>query len=455
MIAPLSMILGITALFIVSTFIATSVYHHNQVKKYLLKEIPLSKQIVNDAKYFFGLETIPVAGIALFDVIYNTSRLDPNVLKGIVHLHNKREFSNLGELMDYINSINAQVHTYKGHAGEQVAFENLKKSGADVTMPISGTNKGFDLIADGTKLDVKTTADESYINQELARDPEKIIYTNNEMAPYFENNDRVIIDQNLSETDMFNLTNLTLDGINDMGNCIDSIPVITLVISLGKNSWKVVKKEKDVLTAGEHTLLDGLGVGVGGMGGAKLGLLLGFAFAPVTGGTTAILIPAATTTLGTILGVITGKGITNYIKERHLRRALKELVDLALEYKDLYLTKFDTIISDITDYYNTTIKENIAMKNKLQNWFMRAFFPSISVKYYSLAVKKLKIENNNTISFYSELKAMIVNTGENEGGILLFNQGKEILLVYTDLIEAYEKVEHQYHEVMKEEQKLK
>lgn len=443
-----------------------SSYHHRRVKNYLFTNIPITKQMADDAKQFLGVESVPAVAIPLFDVLYNTSCLDPYVLRGINHLHHSHEFNNLDELINYMkdNIIKSAkdgdskwqgiIDKYKGYTGEEYAFDNLRNSGADVIVPESGTNPGIDVISDNVGLDVKITSDPSYIYSELAQDPNKIILTNREMAPYFQDNERVIIDYSLSESDMFNFTDTAFESITDIGSYLDVVPIVTLATVGTKNTIKVFRGDKDMKTALEHTGLDTIGVGAGSLVGGQIGMALGLILAPATGGTSAIVIPAATTMIATISGIVASKSATNWIKKRHLRKAIKILSKEALEYRNLFIVNYNKFISDITYYFQNNINKTKVAKNQLQGWFMRTFFPCVLVKYYSLALKKIKVDNKNTIEFYSELKSLIEESDETEGGILLFNQGKEILLKDEELIAAYNKVESAYLHVKEEEKKL-
>mgnify|MGYP000997119027 CR=1 FL=1 len=462
--------LAFIGLSIVSCFIVISFYHYRRVKVYLFKEIPIGKQMTEDAKAFFGVESLAVTGVSLFDVLFNTARLDTYVLKGIDHLHYKQEFSDLGELTSYIKTsiINKAepgsedwkeiIDKYKGYTGEELAFDHLRDSGANVIVPQSGTNRGIDAITDGEPIDVAITTDVSYIKTKLKSKQDDYtdtkIYTNKEMSPYFDDNPRVIIDSELSEPVVFSLTDSTFDGISDIGTYCDAIPLMTLAIVGFKNTTKVINNEKDVRTAIEHTGLDALGVGAGGLAGTKIGLALGLAFSPVTGGASAIIIPAASTLIGTLLGIITGKSVTNWFKQRHLRKATNIFLEEAINYRTVFLCKYETLLTGFNEYFNKNIINTIRLKKQLQNWFMRTFFPSVLVMYCSLSLNKIKTEHQNTLEYYSELKRQIEDSDPVEGGIFLFNQGEDIILGDKELLGFYDKVKHAYMRVREEQMKL-
>src|SRR5690606_19647512 len=118
-------------------------------------------------------------------------------------------------------------------------------------------------------------------------------------------------DPDLSSQQAFHQTADTMEGISDMGDLLDGIPVLTLVINTARNGKRVYDGKVDFKTATEHTVIDTVGVGAGGWAGSKAGLALGLALAPATGGTSAIVIPVVTSTIGAIIGVFSGKGISS------------------------------------------------------------------------------------------------------------------------------------------------
>ena len=459
---------GIIAIITVSLggFFFASSLHHRRVRKYLLQELPADENISKETQKVFGVESAAVVGVSLFDVLFNTSKLDPFVLKGIEHLHHGENFENLGDLTSYLKSNiidsdsgtkawRQMIHKYKGYTGEEQGFEAIRQSGADIDVPTSATNPDFDAIINGEEFDFAITDNPSYVQAKLDSNPDIKVWTNREMADAFEDNPRVYVDPDLSSQEAFQATNEAFEGIADLGDFIDSIPVITLAISSVKNTIGVIKGRKNVTTAIEHTLLDTTGVGVGGWLGSEAGLALGLALAPVTGGASAVIIPAITTVIGSIIGILSGKSITNWFKERHLRTAVEDLKENAEKYCYLFLDRCGFILDKHKDSYVSKVTRFSYAKIESQNWFGRIFFPRTLTKFYSMAEANLLSEYKNTMEYFGELFKKINSLDAVESGLLVFNQGETILGNDNELVEMYNKLKKRIEVVEIEKKKLK
>ena len=274
------------------------------------------------------------------------------------------------------------------------------------------------------------------------------------MANAFADNPRVHIDTSLSSKDAFHATNNTFDGISDLGDFMGNIPYITLAISTAKNIKSINQGNKNISDAIEHIALDTTGVGFGGYAGSQIGLSIGLALSPVTGGSSVIVIPLITSIIGTIIGIFAGRSVTNWFKERHLRSLLDKLNNMSTEFVKLFLKKFDNIISTITIINNNQInKIKFSFKNS-GNLIKRIFFPSIMSKFYSMANLRVKDEFNNSIEFYDKLKDNLSEMSYKEGGIILYSQGKAILVGDIDLTESWNSIDKKIKEIEKEKKRI-
>lgn len=442
-----------------------SANHHRKVKKFLLKELPADEATRQKAAKFLGVETVVATGVSLFDVLYNLTKVDPFVLKGIDHLHYSQHFENLGDLISFMKSNIIQseegtrawrqmIHKYKGYTGEEIAFDKFNNSGDAVEVPESGTNPGYDAIVNGKQVNVAITDDPSYIQEKLDRYPDIDVYTNKEMASAFGENPRVIVDPDLSSQNAFHMTGDTFSGINDLGDFMDNIPLVTLLISAAKNTFGVIDGRKDIGTAIQHTALDTAGVGIGGYLGSKIGLTIGLTLAPVTGGLSAILLPVISTFVGSLIGIFSVKGITNWFKERHLRSAMKHLYSVSENFYKIFIERFEELISSVNYTFNQRKKQCQFARKQTQNWFLRMFFPSPLAKFYSLVLPKLSKDLKEAHNYYNELKDKISSVEQKQGGLILFYQGSSILYGHPVLISAYKEVEKAVKQVEIEKQKL-
>ena len=253
-----------------------SYFHRSRQRIFLTKTLkvdePLRKRVARE----LGVDGAVVTGVSVFDVLYNTMKLDPNALRGMDHLHHAKDFQNLGELIDFMKSTiiksepgsdtwRDMIHKYKGYTGEENVADYYRERGHNVETPDSGTTEGL------------------YIQEHLDKHPNIDVIANREMADAFRDNPRVVINPELSSQEAFHSTADTFEGIADLGDGLDSIPFITLAINTGKNIHKLYKGDLDLKTAAEHTVLDTTAVGTGSWVGGQAGLGLGLALAPATG----------------------------------------------------------------------------------------------------------------------------------------------------------------------------
>lgn len=449
----------------------TSLIHHSRQRHYLEKKLPIDNTLKTKVANIIGVDEGVIIGVSAFDVFYNISKMDPHALTGISHLHHNQEFGNLGDLIAYMkeNIIISEygskvwrqmVHKYKGYAGEEMAFDNLRDAEYTVVVPESGTTEGFDAIVDGRQMNVKITDNPAYIHDHLDAHPDIPVYTNMEMEQAFADNPNVIIDPNLSAQDIFHETADTLDGIDDIGDLIDQIPYITLAISTVKNAKGVFSGDKGVLTALEHITGDCVAVGFGGLAGSKIGLGIGLALAPVTGGISAIVIPAATTIVGTLIGIFTGKGIVGWFKQRHLRAAIEQLKLKATDLCQYFLNGVDRIHVTVDGYYNRMVLETKqAYREDKEGFFKRIFFPGILSKFYQMSISYTKKERGNVKKYYGGLYKKVLKkarepVGIAAGGLLVYAQGETIFNGNKKLLEKYKEVGEALNRVEKEKKKL-
>lgn len=456
---------------VVTVALSTASYlHRSRQRTFLTKTLkvdePLRKRVARE----LGVDGAAVTGVSTFDVLYNTMKLDPNALEGMEHLHHAQGFDNLGDLMDFMKSDiiksepgevawRSMIHKYKGYTGEDTVADYYREGGHDVETPSSGTNEGWDHIIDGKPYNVKVTDDPRYIQEHLDKHPDIDVIENREMADAFRDNPRVVINPELSSQEAFHSTADTFEGIADLGDGLDSIPFITLAINTGKNIHKLHKGDLDLKTAAEHTVLDTTAVGAGGWLGSQAGLGLGLALAPATGGLSAVIIPAATTLLGSLLGIFTGKGISGWFKERHLRRALEELQYLATEFRDSFLDLYQTVVDAMDSFFEPHLT-TCDRERREEGFLKRIVFPNIKTTFYRMASRELKAERATSRSFYADLRDTVQNAEEpSEGGMILFancqQQGVDMLYEMDPLPEYYAAIEAQLKIIEVEQRKLR
>lgn len=451
-----------------------SYYHRSRQRTFLTKTLkvdePLRKRVARE----LGLDGAVVTGVNVFDVLYNTMKLNPQALQGMDHLHHAKDFQNLGDLIDFMESKiiksapgseawEKMIDKYKGYTGEETVADYYRDMGHNVETPESGTAEGVDHIIDGKPYNVKVTDKPSYIQEHLDKHPDIDVITNREMADAFHDNPRVLINPNLYETGAKTSTEATFEGINALGDgldLVDSIPFITtLLISGRKNYHKFRKGDLDKKTAAEHTALDTAAVGGGGWVGKTVGLSVGLALVPATGGASAVIIPAVTTMVGSLIGVFTGRGISGWVKGRHLRRAVKELQGLATNFRDEFLYLYQNVVDAMVEFFelrSITCHREVAE----EGLFKRMLFPSAKTTFYRMASEELETERVALRDFYVHLREKVQDVDEpSEGGMILFancqEHGVEVLYEVEPLPDYYAAIEAQLEIIEVEERKLR
>ena len=440
-------VLFFIAFFSLTIFLILSYFHHQRVSEFLKKIIPFSKDDLKKLKPEIGAMEMTVSGVALYDVLYHLSKVDPLFLSAFNRIHDSTQnFENFNDLSEYLKKLQWREHYYKAYVGEEHTFDNLRNSSDNLFVPETTNNENFDFILNGQKYDRATSNDNSYIQQKLNDKPDDVhIWVGPDVDGKFANHPRVhISEDSMSSDELLNITNESYQGVLNLGDFLDGIPLITLAFSSAKN-YKLVKSgSKDVESAVEHIVLDTLGVGVGSYLGGTLGLRLGQGLAPATGGASLIIIPAITTLLGSIIGIITGKGIVRTFKERNLRRSLRVLTEESLTFSNQYQKHYKPLLLTVkSKYRQNDDKLDEAISNN-QNWFMKIFFPNVITKFSS------KSKANYWKEFYeikNHLSVLLIRVKKRkkkekqEAGLILYEQGKDILFGYKPLVECWEKVD--------------
>jgi tetratricopeptide (TPR) repeat protein len=263
-----------------------------------------------------------------------------------------------------------------GYVGEQIAAKDLAEQGCVVSFPDSPTQEGYDLIVDGTPLQVKTTLAEHHIRNALEMHPDISV-----LAPY-ELLDSPIATENVIFTPNFThelteyIADDSIEAINDLGIEMP-IPILT-VAYVGYREIKKVRHGKEaqqalfegttkvllVSTGGKLGAVVGLGTGAAaisaGIGsyvswgaaasvgitvgssiaaaaGAKYGLVVGGAAFLILGPLGAVAVAAAGTMGGAWLGRVLGDWIIKKLKFRGHMDVIEPVVTSAQRCRKLLL----------------------------------------------------------------------------------------------------------------------
>jgi tetratricopeptide (TPR) repeat protein len=115
----------------------------------------------------------------------------------------------------------------KDYVGQQIAAKDLTEQGFVVSFPDSLTNETYNLIVDGTPLQVKTTLEESQIRKALLMHPNISVLAPIELLDKPAATDKVIFSQNFSHQLAEHITHSSIEAIADLGMKVP-LPILTI-----------------------------------------------------------------------------------------------------------------------------------------------------------------------------------------------------------------------------------
>lgn len=443
-----------------------SIRHRREVDEFLFRPLEVdSESTARLNRFLDAAGDHAVTSLALFDVLYNLGKVDPMFLRGVDHLHHGQEFSNLNDVSIFLrehiigNDFTVShwerlIHKYKGYTGEQYLFDLWRREGIDVEVPESGTHAAVDATVDGESVNVKVTNNPAYIRQALEEHPDVTIVTNLEMASHFPDHPRVTVKPEMSEHDIYDRTEASLEGIDDLGNLFDNLPVLILAAASLRNAKSVQEGKKSLLDAAKHIAVETTAIGGGGLVGAHLGLMIGTLLTPVTGGASLLIVPG--TTLGGVLsGKLGGRKVAQWVKERRLRKLLKDLELVSALLFEGFAKNHTRLVAVATGPAKKLSDELNRHDRLHQGWCGRTFFPSAFTRFIYKANLRLRSEIAGQEGYYTGL---LQQPGDQatpgERGMYVFAQGEQILLGHPRLLEAYRATESLVVDVGKERDRV-
>jgi hypothetical protein len=245
----------------------------------------------------------------------------------------------------------------------------------------------------------------------------------------------------LSAQHAFRSTAETFAGIHDIGALFHHIPVITLLLSGARNARSVAANRKTIADAVAHTATDTASIGVGGFGGGKIGLLIGLALAPATGGMSAVAATAVSTLLGSVAGVLAGKSIGSWFKSRHLRELQAMLNQEALTLRDTFVSRVSEIIRPLDRSCRIQLESYRSARRRLQNWLQRLFAPSTMTTFYALAIKQSKHALREWEEFFATIRdSALAQPSPAEGGLCIYSYGRDVYAASPAITSAWDLV---------------
>ena len=326
------------------------------------------------------------AGLTIGDLIYDTLRLDPNVIEAVdfartEDLGNLFKFSVYADRLKELSESTFEGHidNLKGYVGERFVAQQLQSAGMEVEFPDDSNQAGFDLLVNGDTFQVKCVTDKSSILEHFDKNPDIPVFVNQEVMPSLDGA------PNVYPVDGFSLQSIedsTRETIESGGEVLDfEIPLIALSVAIGKNGYMIWNGKTDIKHGAINVAYDVVGGWAGGEIGAFSLAFFGSLLAPyavVVGGV-----------VGAVAGGIYGRRLSSKVKRLvHTRKeeeiaeeALKEFIsesyDASEKSKDIFEKKLQTLIHNLdqkgpdidflTKYANKRISsERKYLKDKIQ-----------------------------------------------------------------------------------------
>ncbi|MEN8974931.1 hypothetical protein [Acinetobacter baumannii] len=238
-----------------------------------------------------------------------------------------KAFTDLQDIAEDALKSTGAITRLSGYVAEQQVALDLVRNGHIVELPDTANQVGWDLLVDGTPVQVKCSMDANYVLSHFEKYPDIPIITNRELADQVANHPMVTVDPNLSYVDIQEKTLNSLQHLDEFDsiNNLLSIPLFSLLLAVQRNYGQFIAGQVNLT---QYTKYVGTEVAVRTTG-AVLGKAVG-GFIGSLGGPVAIIIGSG---IGAYLGGIAGgTGADKLIREELCNQrdvVVKELISFA------------------------------------------------------------------------------------------------------------------------------
>lgn len=232
-------------------------------------------------------------------MLWTYSQIEASVLDAITFSSKgaPSSFDDLQEIgTETLNSAGA-ITRLTGYVAEQQVALNLVRQGHIVEFPESANQAGWDLLVDGTTVQVKCSMDSNYVLSHFEKNPDIPIIVNKELSDDLGNHPMVIIDPSLSCSNINKITNDSLNQIDSFNSIADvmTVPLLSTAFAIHRNypqfSSKKIDFEKYSQNVGKEVAIrtastvSGKFIGgmIGGVGG-PIGIIIGSGLGAFIGG---------------------------------------------------------------------------------------------------------------------------------------------------------------------------
>jgi hypothetical protein len=249
------------------------------IEKYFSKNL-LYLEGSKDAGLIASVSTIDQA----IDKLYSLSMIDNSFVDAM-----KFAMSGDPTLLELkkmsVNALDSEgaFHWMKGYVGERQVATLLSEQGYVVTFPESSTEKGYDILVDGQKYQVKTTEDTGIISSHLDANPNIPVLVPEELMSTAAviSNDMIVPVSGFSLETANEVTKSSFEELSTLGDLSDSIPIpiLTSLIICYKEYLNITHKGKSKVEAAKDVGIGVVSTTVGSAAGGAVGLGIGTAAA--------------------------------------------------------------------------------------------------------------------------------------------------------------------------------
>mgnify|MGYP002712610942 CR=1 FL=1 len=227
---------------------------------------------------------ITASGLSL-GMLWTYSQIDTQVLDAIsfASAGSPTAFSDLQDISEQALDSAGAITRLSGYIAEQQVALNLVRRGHHVEMPDTSNQVGWDLLVDGTPIQVKCSLDANYVLQHFEKYPDIPVITNAELAEQLGSHPLVMIDPNLSYTDIQNITHDSLQHLADFNSFseLSAIPLLAVAFAAHRHYGQWSSGRLNLQQYGQNIGTDVAIRSAGAVSGKVIGATLGSLFSPV------------------------------------------------------------------------------------------------------------------------------------------------------------------------------
>lgn len=257
-----------------------------EIEKNMNRNIRLNHSLSNLLKQRLPDHEAAIASLGLsLGSFWTYSQIDSRVLDAISFASSGTpdDFGDLQDIGDHTLHSAGAVTRLTGYVAEQQVALNLVREGHTVEVPDSATQPGWDLLVDGSPVQIKCTLDANYVLHHFDKNPDIAVIVNHELAAELGHHPLVTIDPHLSYAEIQQTTHSSLQHLDDFGSLHEllSIPLLSIAFAAHRHSGLLAGGQADVRQYGINVSTEVAIRTAGAVSGKLIGGAIGSLAGPV------------------------------------------------------------------------------------------------------------------------------------------------------------------------------